>query len=393
MGVRRAAMQPLLPSGGGRSLRVLPARLATGVLALATVTLVGVVSLSGGARRTALDMTSVGVNCDGSVDITTLATGVPCPAGIVPTTMSYTSYAPYVLPPAQAPQILAPPPQAWGAAPVPVGPNAYQYATVWDGDHVLSGGQPEWAAEDAAQHALNLDNWRIKILGAKKEQARLSGEIQKISSGNTGSRRWADPQPGAQLDANKRSAQLHQAGGESSADAKAINDIRKSVATLAGQTTKALAALSREVDREGMRTPAERRDTQALRHSTDLKLDSIMKDLKDVTYHNKKDAQYKSRQRGVMLADVTTNDFPNAHVARWEHPPADGHTGDLGDGTWGGTNPALPWDWKGAQMGLDHGVMDNVLPDPDKYVWTKPSVPVDPTEYQKEWLGDVINIY
>ena len=115
--LRRAAMQPLLPSGGGRSLRVLPARLATGVLALATVTLVGVVSLSGGARRTALDMTSVGVNCDGSVDITTLATGVPCPAGIVPTTMSYTSYAPYVLPPAQAPQILAPPPQAWGAAP------------------------------------------------------------------------------------------------------------------------------------------------------------------------------------------------------------------------------------------------------------------------------------
>ena len=51
------------------------------------------------------------------------------------------------------------------------------------------------------------------------------------------------------------------------------------------------------------------------------------------------------------------------------------------------------YEWKGAQMGLDHGVMDNVLPDPDKYVWAKPSVPVDPNEYQKEWLGDVINIY
>ena len=118
-------MQPLLPSGGGRSLRVLPARLATGVLALATVTLVGVVSLSGGARRTALDMTSVGVNCDGSVDITTLATGVPCPAGIVPTTMSYTSYAPYVLPPAQAPQV----PEVGKAASAPLPGEIPDYNT------------------------------------------------------------------------------------------------------------------------------------------------------------------------------------------------------------------------------------------------------------------------
>jgi hypothetical protein len=28
----------------------------------------------------------------------------------------------------------------------------------------ISAGQPEWAAEDAAQHALNLANWRIKLL-------------------------------------------------------------------------------------------------------------------------------------------------------------------------------------------------------------------------------------
>ena len=27
---------------------------------------------------------------------------------------------------------------------------------VWDGEHTLAGAQPEWAAEDAAQHALNL---------------------------------------------------------------------------------------------------------------------------------------------------------------------------------------------------------------------------------------------
>eukprot|EP00960_Hanusia_phi_P051739 760984-Hanusia_phi.AAC.1 len=38
------------------------------------------------------------------------------------------------------------------------------YPTIWQGDNMLSGGQLEWAAEDAAQHALNLNNWRIKIL-------------------------------------------------------------------------------------------------------------------------------------------------------------------------------------------------------------------------------------
>ena len=32
-------------------------------------------------------------------------------------------------------------------------------------------------------------------------------------------------------------------------------------------------------------------------------------------------------QGASMLADVTTNAFPNAHVARWEHPPNPGHTG------------------------------------------------------------------
>jgi len=32
-------------------------------------------------------------------------------------------------------------------------------------------------------------------------------------------------------------------------------------------------------------------------------------------------------QGASMLADVATNAFPNAHVARWEHPPLAGHTG------------------------------------------------------------------
>ncbi len=42
---------------------------------------------------------------------------------------------------------------------------------MWQGDHVVSGGQPEWAAEDAAQHALNLANWRIKLLQVRAKGA------------------------------------------------------------------------------------------------------------------------------------------------------------------------------------------------------------------------------
>ena len=38
---------------------------------------------------------------------------------------------------------------------------------------------------------------------------------------------------------------------------------------------------------------------------------------------------------------------------------------DVGDGTWGGTNPAMPWDWKGGK--IDSGVYDNVLPDADAH--------------------------
>mmetsp|Transcript_46315 Transcript_46315/g.122736 ORF Transcript_46315/g.122736 Transcript_46315/m.122736 type:complete len:85 (+) Transcript_46315:34-288(+) len=75
----------------------------------------------------------------------------------------------------------------------------------------------------------------------------------------------------------------------------------------------------------------------------------------------------------------------------WAHPPNPGHAGDVGDGTWGGTNPALPWGWKGGTK--DSGVYDNVLPDAENHVWKETTVPVDPNEYQNEWLGKVVNIY
>ena len=63
-----------------------------------------------------------------------------------------------------APASYLPPAMVGGVPPGVGGYNAVQYPTVWNGDHVLSGSEGEWAREDAAQHALNLADWRIKIL-------------------------------------------------------------------------------------------------------------------------------------------------------------------------------------------------------------------------------------
>jgi len=65
------------------------------------------------------------------------------------------------------------------------GMNTFQAPTVWQGDHVVSGGQPEWASEDAAQHALNLANWRIKLLQAKLEQAKLASKVMNVAAPGT----------------------------------------------------------------------------------------------------------------------------------------------------------------------------------------------------------------
>lgn len=38
-----------------------------------------------------------------------------------------------------------------------------QRTTVWNGDHVTNGGNKQWAEEDQAMHALNMQNWRNKM--------------------------------------------------------------------------------------------------------------------------------------------------------------------------------------------------------------------------------------
>mmetsp|Transcript_74218 Transcript_74218/g.120551 ORF Transcript_74218/g.120551 Transcript_74218/m.120551 type:complete len:106 (-) Transcript_74218:518-835(-) len=78
-------------------------------------------------------------------------------------------------------------------------------------------------------------------------------------------------------------AQLRQTTHEDS-EQDQLDDIKKSLATLAGDTTKAIGALANEMDKEGKSTPQERSETQSLRRGTDEQIDTIMKQLSDLTY-------------------------------------------------------------------------------------------------------------
>lgn len=79
--------------------------------------------------------------------------------------------------------------------------NTYQYPTVWNGANVLSAGNPEWAEEDAAIHASNLANWRIKLLQARKVQADLSRQVMDSVYGATATGAKAGGKGGKKLQA------------------------------------------------------------------------------------------------------------------------------------------------------------------------------------------------
>ena len=126
----------------------------------------------------------------GQQSLQTLAFSPECGSVVVTSSMCATTMVPgggvAALPYALPGMAMAPYGAAYGAPyGAPVGMNAYQAPTVWQGDHVVSGGQPEWAAEDAAQHALNLANWRIKLLQAKLEQAKLAAKVMNVATPGT----------------------------------------------------------------------------------------------------------------------------------------------------------------------------------------------------------------
>jgi len=60
----------------------------------------------------------------------------------------------------------------------PAPPNSFQLPTVWQGDHVASGGNKAWAEEDAALHAYNMQRWRTKQLDEQADQQRSMWDVQ-----------------------------------------------------------------------------------------------------------------------------------------------------------------------------------------------------------------------
>eukprot|EP00281_Chroomonas_sp_CCMP1168_P033248 CAMPEP_0206248612 /NCGR_PEP_ID=MMETSP0047_2-20121206/20463_1 /ASSEMBLY_ACC=CAM_ASM_000192 /TAXON_ID=195065 /ORGANISM="Chroomonas mesostigmatica_cf, Strain CCMP1168" /LENGTH=121 /DNA_ID=CAMNT_0053674269 /DNA_START=18 /DNA_END=380 /DNA_ORIENTATION=- len=48
---------------------------------------------------------------------------------------------------------------------------------VWNPDSTLSGGNKEWAEEDAALHAYNMENWRNKILNAQARREKAQWKL------------------------------------------------------------------------------------------------------------------------------------------------------------------------------------------------------------------------
>jgi len=78
--------------------------------------------------------------------------------------------------------------QALAGNPAP--PNTFQDPTVWNGDHVLNGGNKEWAEEDGALHAYNMQRWRNKIIGEQIDRQRSQWDLMNEAD-------WCDCNCGA----------------------------------------------------------------------------------------------------------------------------------------------------------------------------------------------------
>jgi len=192
--------------------------------------------------------------------------------------------APYMAPPMMAPMAPAYPAPAPYAAPfqaayaAPAGYNSYQAPTVWSGDHVVSAGQPEWAAEDAAQHALNLANWRIKLLQAKLEQAKLAAKVMNVAtpSCNTAVKCSAGGYTPATLSAapSKTSTELRQ--------------MKQEMLSLASSTSSAIQNLASKIgDKKGARHDRHRTYLSSLRElkaTTDQQLDAVLKKIDAISH-------------------------------------------------------------------------------------------------------------
>mmetsp|Transcript_32618 Transcript_32618/g.52523 ORF Transcript_32618/g.52523 Transcript_32618/m.52523 type:complete len:275 (+) Transcript_32618:3-827(+) len=108
-----------------------------------------------------------------------------------------------------------------------VHPNSFQDPTKWNGDHVLNGGNKEWAEEDGALHAYNMENWRNKIL-----ETQLQRQRQQYKLMNTG----GPPNAGA----------LKSKSGQSLRQLQAQSSSHVSQSTVAAAAAAAAAATEKQ---------------------------------------------------------------------------------------------------------------------------------------------------
>ncbi|EKX31442.1 hypothetical protein GUITHDRAFT_156576 [Guillardia theta CCMP2712] len=92
----------------------------------------------------------------------------------------------------------------------------------------------EWAAEDAAEHAYNLAQWRVKILKAKMEQAKLRKELMAVTMGDDSEDANEDRMVGSR---GRRK-------GRSDTELKAV---KMSLLTLAKETVSAIRQLKNQM--------------------------------------------------------------------------------------------------------------------------------------------------
>jgi hypothetical protein len=88
----------------------------------------------------------------------------------------------------------------------------------------------EWAAEDAAEHAYNLAQWRVKILRAKNDQAVLRKKLMELSMGTD--------------EGSSRPSR-----GRSSGTTKELKDIKVSLLDLAKNTVDAIKDLKTQMEK------------------------------------------------------------------------------------------------------------------------------------------------
>lgn len=110
-----------------------------------------------------------------------------------------------------------------------VHPNTFQDPTKWNGDHVLNGGNKEWAEEDAALHAYNMENWRNKIL-----QTQLRRQKQQYMLMNTG----GPPTAGALQSGTRQSLRLQQPQAAAATSSTSESTVAAAAAAAAAATEK-----------------------------------------------------------------------------------------------------------------------------------------------------------